>query len=369
MTSHLNLSTVLLLGLAVSFSACDFNLEADDIGCDTQLVAKVEALSAAATKLDAAATGMRDKITDACTQIALSLGKEVPATGGEITDQDLVDACDEAKAGIEEVFKDVTIGVEGGQCFVDAQAQFACESSCMVDVSCDPGSVVTRCDPGHLSGICSGACVGGAVCQGTAEMHAQCSGSCGGTCVGTCDGSDSDGYCAGRCEGTCSGSCRLAADAEINCGVDVACKGGCTVDYQAPRCETQLDPPDCQIDTDCEAACRAQASFQADCVPPTVTIYGAETIDQEAVAALVENLPALINGALIQGALMVEAGIEVSQTYPPAAKAVAGLPQCLLFFAEDLVASADASVTAATTLSGSVQASVSITATVGVSTY
>ena len=139
--------------------------------------------------------------------------------------------------------------------------------------------------------------------------------------------------------------------------------------YEAPRCETQLKPPSCQIDAECEAGCRAQASFQADCVPPTITIEGAETIDPQAVASLVEHFPTIINGAFIQGALLVEAGLEVSQTYPPAARAVAGIPQCLLFFADDLVSSADASVTAAATLSGSVQASVSVTASVEVTTF
>ena len=361
--------TVLCAGLISSTSACDLNLEADDFGCDDQLVAKVEALSTAATKLDSAAAGMRNEITTACTAVATSLGRTVPAIGTEITDEDLLAACTEAEGAIDELLDGVTIAVEGGHCFVDAEAQFSCEKKCAVDINCEPGSVITRCEPGQLSGQCSGSCIGGAVCQGSAQLHAECSGSCAGSCFGTCDGNETEGYCAGRCEGTCSGSCVLAADAEINCGVNVSCKGGCTVDYEAPRCETELNPPSCQIDADCQAGCRAQASFNADCVPPTITVMGAENIDPDAVAALTAHLPAIINGALIQGALLVEAGLEVSQAYPPAAKAVAGIPQCLLFFADDLVSSADASVTAAATLTGSVEASVSITASVGVTSY
>jgi hypothetical protein len=149
--------------------------------------------------------------------------------------------------------------------------------------------------------------------------------------------------------------------------VNVTCKGGCTVAYKEPRCETELTPPSCQVDVDCEAGCRAQASFAADCVPPTVTVSG--SIDLADAAALVAHLPSLVNGALIQGVLLAEAAIEVSQAYPPAAKAVAGLPQCLVFFAGDMVAAANASVKAATTVDVSVQASVSVTASAGITTF
>jgi hypothetical protein len=357
----------LLAMLSFTFSGCDLSLEPTTLGCDDQLVAKVEALSAAAIELNFAAGDMRDEVAGACTSIATALGKDVPARASAFTDQELTNACGEAKAAIDELLDDVTITVEGGRCVVDAQAQFSCEEKCMVDVTCSPGTVITRCDPGYLSGVCSGSCVGGAVCQGSAQVHAQCSGSCNGTCYGSCDGTDVEGLCAGRCEGSCSGSCQLAADAEINCGASVTCKGGCTVEYKAPQCETELNPPVCQIDTDCEAACRAQASFKADCTPPTIVVDG--EVDPDAIAALVQHLPAIVSGALIKGALLVKAGLEVAQTYPPAAKAVAGIPQCLVFFADDLVSSADASISAAATLNGSVQASVSITASVGVTTY
>lgn len=356
---------LLIAASVLQLGACD--LSADDVGCDDQLLTRVNTLTSAASKLSAAANGLRDEITASCSGIAIALGRDVPAQGTEVTDDDLAASCAEAKSAIDEVFSGVSVVVEGGRCTVDAEAQFACESQCAVDATCDPGTVISRCEPGQISGICSGSCVGGAVCQGSANVQAQCSGSCGGTCTGTCDGSESTGYCAGRCEGTCSGNCVIAADADINCGASVTCKGGCTVEYEAPRCETHLKPPSCQIDADCEAGCRAQASFQAACIPPTITVNGVETVDQAAVDALVKHMPALVNGAFIQGALLIEAGLEVADAYPPAARAIAGLPQCLLFVADDIVATADASVTAAATINGSVQASVSVSASVGVS--
>jgi hypothetical protein len=103
----------------------------------------------------------------------------------------------------------------------------------------------------------------------------------------------------------------------VNCGAEVNCKGGCAGAYTAPKCETELTPPVCTGDTNCQASCSARASANAQCTPPTVTLFANvdATGDVAKLKATVEaNLPKILLAAKTKGQLAVRALQKVSAT-------------------------------------------------------
>lgn len=91
---------------------------------------------------------------------------------------------------------------------------------------------------------------------------------------------------------------------------DGTCKGECSVAFEAPHCEGKLTPPECDLDADCEASCRAQIQAEASCTPPTVKIEvvgGAAQDFLDLVAALETHLPKLIQNIGVRGEATLDA--------------------------------------------------------------
>lgn len=400
---HRLAAPALLVGLVIPLTGGCSSDSLDPTSCAANLEVKVESLQAAADALVEVAGEMKVSVGTACAAIA-SAGGEDPgaAITADSSDEDVQAVCGKAEAAISANLSaagSVSLTIEGGKCEVAAEAQLNCEASCSVEGECNPGTVEARCEPGELSVSCEGSCAGGATCQGSAEVAANCEGSCSGSCEGTieggcegtcsgtcegtcegkCDGQDSSGTCAGTCEGTCSatctgtctkpaasatctgkctGECKLAADADIECGANVSCKGECKGTATAPKCEANLEPPECDLDADCQAGCKGQASLKAECTPPKVIFNFTGDVDASFVAALEANLPALLN-VVAQGELAVTAAADFSARFVDVAGEVVAAAGCVAKFGASLVAKAEASVKASASVSVSVNASAS----------
>jgi hypothetical protein len=182
-----------------------------------------------------------------------------------------------------------------------------------------------------------------------AEGEAECAGECDGECQGSCDA---------QCTGTCSGSCVLEANAMVECGAEVKCKGGCDGDFTAPSCEGELNPPECNLDADCQAGCEGQASFKAECTPPSVVIQGEGSA--ELVATLEANLPVILN-LKTKAELAVTAAGDIAGRLPDVVAELAGDIQCA---ASGGLAQLQAQVEASVEASASVVVSASASADV-----
>lgn len=147
----------------------------------------------------------------------------------------------------------------------------------------------------------------------------------------------------------------------MNCGAGVACKGGCSTMYTEPKCESELKPPVCTGDTQCQTNCAARASAAAECSPPTVTLIADVDVSEDVAAlkATIEaNLPNILLAARTKGQLAVRAIKSVTATGEAVVSASAKLG------VKDVAcagSAASASVKAAASMSVSVNASVNVT--------
>jgi hypothetical protein len=321
-----------------------------------------KAFVTAASDIVNLAGNVETAVLNSCIAIDKDMGVTDTWSAKTTTDDKVTEACNQASAKITAVLNagasaNITCGlsVTGGQCTVDANVQATCQASCSGQASCTPPDVTVACDPGQLSGQCSGSCNASAYCEGSASVQAQCqgsceadcsgtctpgslpsvscTGSCAGNCTGTCDGSTASGtsckgvckgkcdaactvtpgtpiHCEGSCKGTCSGSCKLDANANINCGANVSCKGGCSVQYTAPKCEGEIKPPSCQASASCQASCQSHAEINASCTPPSAKLECQGTVSADITTlttTLQTNLPAILNAVQVQGPLFVKA--------------------------------------------------------------
>lgn len=346
-----------------------------------------------------------------------------PATAGAPTDAELTEACELASGQIDAAITagaSFELVYVPPRCEVNASAQLSCEANCDVSGECTPGSVDVRCDPGQLSvqcegsceaeayceadvafeceGVCEGTCTGTCEgsCSGTAECEGSCEGSCEGTamCEGTCEGTcsvalDSDGNCMGECDGTCSaavscmgtcegtctaavmcegkcdvscggtcqGSCKL--DAAASCGAMASCRGGCDGEFTAPKCEGELMPPSCDVDVDCQAGCEGQASFEATCTKPELTVVAEASVSAELSATLTTNLPTVFQAGK-KAALMLEAAGDVATATGNVVSAAGAELACIAAFGADAAAQVTASARASVSVSVSIEASASV---------
>ena len=125
----------------------------------------------------------------------------------------------------------------------------------------------------------------------------------------------------------------------------------------APKCEAELREPSCEADADCQAACKGEASFKAECTPPTIVFKG--SVDADFAANLEANLPAIVEVSY-QAQLAAEAAGDVSTNGQKVLSAAADVPACALQVAGQIGAQFRAAADAAV----SVQASVSVSASV-----
>ncbi len=318
------------------------------------------------------------KISAACANIAVSAGRDKSVWEGK-EGADLVEAaCNEADLGIKAVLAaagDISIefGVEGGECKASLDVAANCYAECDVDGKCTPAQLEAKCEPGKLAGKCSAECSGSCSVDGgsvecTGSCGATCTGTCSGDCIGRCDGNESSGQCAGMCDGqctaTCEGSCsgRCEYDAP-SATCEGTCHGECSVEFEGPSCEGKIQPPECEINADCQAGCDAQVQADLVCEPPVVTykVVGSGTAELTALAAAIEtNLPEILIYAYERGTVLKDTGVTlvasgkaiVDGTAELSAKAVS----CAALAAE-AAASASIKVEASVSVSASVSAS------------
>ena len=363
------LSVAMIIAVLGTLSSnCD---EIAEGACEADLLASIDSLNEASMDFVEAAESLKLEVATACVAIATDLEVDgVPTVSAEMTDEEVRQACELAEGAIQaEIDAGVTVEVvvEGGRCEVAAEAQFDCEAGCTVEGECDPGTVEVRCDPGELSVECEGSCDVDAYCQGSAEVAANCSGSCSGGCTGTCDGDAVEGAsCAGVCEGSCTGECEITADAGIDCGADVRCRGGCTGTATAPSCEAELEPPSCDIEADCQAGCDGQASFEAECTPPTVAVVIDGGAHANLASTLTTNLPALINGFRHKGQLLVDAAGYVVTSAGNVANDLAASAVCVAAVGAEVAGNLAVVAEASASVSVSFEASVSVSGSCGV---
>lgn len=286
---------------------------------------------------------------------------------------------------------------EGGELSVSCEGTCEGELSCEVSASAECGAT---CE-GSCSGGCTGSCEGTAMCEGSCEgsctgtamcegkcegtCEGDCSvalnqdGSCDGDCMGTCEGScsaavdcmgeckgtcsaslDCQGSCDATCEGSCEGSCKV--EAEADCNGEVRCEGSCMGTATAPKCTGNVMPPSCTIDADCQAGCETQASLEAECTEPsvTVTVEASASADIDAViTALEDNLPLLLS-ITAKGELLGQAAADTVDAFGELVTSAGTIPACVAEFGASVAASAQASVEASVSVSVSIEASASV---------
>jgi hypothetical protein len=239
--------------------------------------------------------------------------------GADIDDA-VTEACTQAANHISTTLKanasaNCALTYSQGHCEVDAEAQASCEASCTGMTTCMPGDITTLCKPGSIVGQCGGMCQANAVCEGTVMAQAQCTGKCEGNCTGMCDSKPCQGVaCSGTCEGTCDADCTVSASAGVSCGASVNCKGGCSVAYTAPKCETTVTPPMCKVSENCQTSCQSEVEAKAVCTPPAVHLNcdASASADVKTVVTTVEkNLPAIILMVQTQGQIVADAANQV----------------------------------------------------------
>ena len=293
--------------------------------------ARVRSFMQASADLDGVAASLKAAVKTACIGIASDLGatdtwSSMGDSDDAIANGNGTGACDAASAKIVAIMNahpnaNFALLISRGECHTDFNAEAQCESGCTSTQVCQPGTVVTRCDPAQLSVVCDGNCEAQGTCEGTVNAAANCQGQCEAVCTGHCSGTCTDatghrtsndpnchGKCTDGCSGTCNGRCQITVSGGVACGTNVYCKAGCTSDYTQPRCESQCTPPSCTIDQSCFENCRASVSSKAVCDPPTVQLFADTTTGPDVaklVATIDKNMPPLIQAAEAQGSILV----------------------------------------------------------------
>jgi hypothetical protein len=340
----------------------------DSPACDAELAVRLEAVVQGGDRLTDNARVMRLEVLSACRSIAEDLEEMVPPQGAEESNDDyLMEVCGLAAMAIDaEVSAGavITISYQRPWCWVDAQAQLACEASCDVSGMCDPGTVEARCEPADLSVYCEGICEAGAYCEAQVGS-APCDGVCDGQCWGDCEGfTNAAGQCVGTCSGMCFGSCLIEAEGGVVCDYGATCRGGCTGAYQAPDCHSDLMPSPCDIDADCQAGCAAQGNFNVRCFQGYVGIHVEGSSSARLALTLREHLLVLIPAAF--GMADFFGGIEAfGDAAARVSIAVSESATCHAAEGERIAATVEAAPRARATVDAAVAASAAVTASAG----
>jgi hypothetical protein len=303
---------------------------------------KLRAFVQAAKELAGVAAQAEAEATDACLRMGRDLGippqQMAPRGNGPGARAD--GACQTVGAAIEQILRtglQIRVSATPPQCQASGQAYAQCSGTCQVDV--DPGEIAARCEPARLSGYCHGRCSG------------RCEGRCTGQCNGQCSVRDAEGRCAGQCNGECSGTC------------DAICHARCEGSWQAPKCEGSVRPP--SADAECDASCRAHASFQASCTPAVVNVQTSQN-DARAMrlaATLQANLPLLLHAQFALGKRVIADADVLGQVGVQLPRLIG---QASAHAAACVAASAESTIQATASIRVSVQASASVSGRVGV---
>jgi hypothetical protein len=354
---------------------CDEFGQGDTAVAGLSIDGDTKAFVTASADLAAIAGKAEHDVLDACIGIDVDLQIADTWTAKKTADgkidAEVTEACTQASNKISAVLKsNATAGcqlvISRGYCTVDEQAQVDCESKCTSMTTCMPGDITTLCSPAELTGECSGTCNAGASCEGSASAQAQCMGQCEADCTGMCDDSPCQGtHCKGQCMGTCTGQCTLAAQAQVNCGANVRCRGGCSVTYTAPACETTVTPPSCNVSQTCQASCTSHVEATGTCSPPGASLECSAMVstDLQAVADTVKkNLPNIILLVQTQGKLVLDAANQVVMTGTAVVNDFGSLSGKAIACAKTAV---QADANASTSLNVSVQAGINVSGSCG----
>jgi hypothetical protein len=200
------------------------------------------------------------------------------------------------------------------RCFPDSERQLSCERACG---SCQPGSMLDRCEINSILGTCNGTC-DSRRCLGSTESPTRCAGACDGqfvglcqgNCLGNCEGScstpNTDGRCDGVCTGTCTGLCQGRGEGQCaglcdgdpnlvssGCSTGALCLGNCTGELVSPTCGSQLGTTPCPTGG-CIGDCTAIGRIDLDCKPASAWVLPGAGMDP----ALVSNLEAALKDLL-----------------------------------------------------------------------
>ena len=274
---------------------------------------KVDAFLQATIDLNRAVNEVHDGLNTTCRAIGTDLGLAesayVPMTAGEPA---AATSCRRVAQEIQSVIqmalpRDARLIIRGNPpvCQVEVSLQASCAARCTVQVDAGVpqcmGTVVADCS-GSCTGSCSGSC--NAACSGecSGTCTGQCMGTCTGQCMGTCTQMDGQGRCVGQCSGmcmghcsaNCTGSCMGTCSAGCSGTCMGSCRGMCTVANNI-RCDGQAY---LNIETQCRAACEAQARARATCTEPSLVVTTTATVSPAALqrfnaltASLQRNFP------------------------------------------------------------------------------
>jgi hypothetical protein len=371
-------------GLLEVTEGCDELAGGADFG-KLEVDERVRQFLQAVADLDEIGQQLQGDVLNACAAIATELGAADSWSrleeGARIRNDAQTGACDAAGARVSAIM-DGAIQAGGsfallitrGACVPNFELQASCEAGCESSTVREPGTVETRCEPGSLRVTCDALCVAG--CEGTPEQPANCMGQCESACQGECKGAclredgtwtENDpschGKCSAQCNGTCQGLCKVEPPEGIACGDGIACRGGCTGSYSAPECVSEFTPPSCSIDAACYASCAAEATANAVCEPPSVTLvadlqaraHGDVTV---LVSTLEHNLPSIFAAAEARGRLAQRAAERLAASAESVAESAKELSGKSLACAG---AAATAIVDVAAVISVSFQASAELT--------
>jgi hypothetical protein len=301
---------------------------------------KLRAFVQAAKELNGVAAQAEAEAADACLRMGRDLGIPPQQMAPRSNDPGAraEAACFAVGNAVDAILRSgvqVRVSATPPACQATAQAYAQCSGSCQVEV--DPGQIVARCEPARLSGYCQGQCSG------------HCDGRCMGQCNGQCTQRDARGQCVGQCSGECYGSC------------DATCHARCNGTWQSPRCEGTVRPP--SADAECDASCKAHASFTASCSPAMVNVQASgPPMAGRLAETLRQNLPLLLHAEIALGKRIL-ADAEVL------GRVGAQLPQIIgqasAHAAACVAAGANATVRATASIRVTVRASASVSARVG----
>ncbi len=308
-------------GVQGALSGCDeFNGGATSIAA-LSIDGDAKAFVTASANLVAVTQTAETAVLDACIGMATDL--HIPDTwtakapsAGAAPDDETAEVCTQVSNAITATLNAnasamCTLVISGGHCVVDEKQQVSCESTCTGMTTCQPGDITTLCTPASLTGECDGTCNAMATCEGSASAQAQCQGACEGDCTGMCDADPCMAtHCTGACAGKCTGDCKLAAAAAVNCGTSVNCRGGCSVTYKAPECETTVTPPVCKVSEACQSSCKSNTEVTSKCTPPGVELECNATASVTVSTAAVVDDAGTPDGALEASLVSLDATVE-----------------------------------------------------------
>jgi hypothetical protein len=284
-----------------------------------------------AVQLQAAAVRVGREVAAACAQI---VGQ---TAAGQPTAASITTLCNGARDALGPLdwFHVAT------RCWPDHEKQLTCESAC--SDSCEPGTLLDRCNAAAVSGSCDDACTS-RVCLGSELQPTTCSGACGGACTGSCEGDcfgqcdgacgaptlggecagacigTCIGLCQGRCEGSCAGTCDGDPSLPVEaCSLGTECRGGCAGEYSAPVCQSPLSETPCALEPDCAADCRAAGRINLSCEPSGAWVQPTLTIDAAAASRIGSALGALLPINDVEAATLLDEANALGQELSDAA--------------------------------------------------